>query len=487
MKLKSLLIKKYRSIEEINFDIFRLDDGSYTYGLIGENEVGKSSVLKGLALKDGLINKQSQQLPVLKDFRGQNNIEVEYIYELTDKEAADIASKLKADEPVIEATPNEVKNITVTYTYLPSDPNNPGIFIKSTDLAQGDREAPAQEKLKQLLLPLVHKTIFWTAEDKYLITQPINLGGFADNLDISIPLKSCFYLLGLSDQQSIKERISLISDSVERASLREDLAKATTKHINGIWKTHPIEVDFDISDGLINFHIKDRKTTSRAKTTDQRSDGFGQFVSFLLSISAQNRSGDLKNTLVLIDEPETHLHPKAQEELLQEFISMTKSNSNNICFFATHSNYMIDKKFLNRNYRLMKKPNSENGIESTTKDTFDQTSSTYASVTYDVFEIESGEYHDELFGKLHANYIDQSSDDEEGERREKLTVFDKEFLKSIQPKKDWTRLNGKIDKNVALPTYIRNCLHHPEAAQKHNQEFTLEELKNSIETLKKLL
>ena len=52
MKLKSIKILNYRSVEEVIIEIDSLDDRSFTYGLIGINEAGKSSILKSLALLD---------------------------------------------------------------------------------------------------------------------------------------------------------------------------------------------------------------------------------------------------------------------------------------------------------------------------------------------------------------------------------------------------------------------------------------------------
>ena len=54
MKLKSINLKNYRSVEDIIFHIKENNDKSFTYGLIGVNEAGKSSVLKGIALIDNL-------------------------------------------------------------------------------------------------------------------------------------------------------------------------------------------------------------------------------------------------------------------------------------------------------------------------------------------------------------------------------------------------------------------------------------------------
>ena len=71
MLLKSIQIKNYRSIEDLSLETTVLDDNTYSYGLIGVNEAGKSSILKALALKEGLITLSS------KDFRDKSlNIEI---------------------------------------------------------------------------------------------------------------------------------------------------------------------------------------------------------------------------------------------------------------------------------------------------------------------------------------------------------------------------------------------------------------------------
>ena len=69
MILKSIQIKNYRSIEEISFDIIPLSDNTFTYGLIGVNEAGKSTILKALALKDGLKDEKGNPLPLKNDFK----------------------------------------------------------------------------------------------------------------------------------------------------------------------------------------------------------------------------------------------------------------------------------------------------------------------------------------------------------------------------------------------------------------------------------
>ena len=48
MKLASIILKNYKSIEELEIEIKEID-GSFTYALLGINESGKSSILKAIS------------------------------------------------------------------------------------------------------------------------------------------------------------------------------------------------------------------------------------------------------------------------------------------------------------------------------------------------------------------------------------------------------------------------------------------------------
>ena len=107
----------------------------------------------------------------------------------------------------------------------------------------------------------------------------------------------------------------------------------------------------------ITLLVEDKNVLYKPKTTSQRSDGFKQFVSFLLTISIENNNDELYKTVLLIDEPEVHLHPPAQISLLNELIKITSNDRNNLLFFATHSNYLIDKTNLDRYFKVFKHNN----------------------------------------------------------------------------------------------------------------------------------
>jgi len=63
MKLQSVTIKNYRSIENIKFETTQVSDGTFTYGLVGVNEARKSSILQSFALLNEHI------IPTALDFK----------------------------------------------------------------------------------------------------------------------------------------------------------------------------------------------------------------------------------------------------------------------------------------------------------------------------------------------------------------------------------------------------------------------------------
>jgi AAA domain, putative AbiEii toxin, Type IV TA system len=306
----------------------------------------------------------------------------------------------------------------------------------------------------------------------YLIDKPIDLMAFASGPPgVSIPLRNCFLLAGIED---IPSRItSLEGDSTEIELLSRELGESVTKHLSQAWPNHPVEITFLITGSLLNFHVRDLGTNGKAKTADQRSDGFRQFVSFLLTVSAQNKNEELSKTILLLDEPETHLHPLAQEYLLRELVALTANDRDNVAVFATHSNYLIDKTDLSRNHRVTKEGDRSHLVK------FDKKSSTYASVSFEVFSIPSTDYHNELYGMLHERF---QNEDIKDESRERIKIFDEVFLQGKHSQKRTYPYRGKA-KEVTLPTYVRNCIHHPESGQK----FSEEELSTSIKLMRTLL
>lgn len=447
MKLASVEISNYRSINRISFAIDALEDKSLSFGLIGVNEAGKSSILKALALKEGLVSISP------KDFADKDHlVEIVYFYQPEKDEIDQLRLQASAQLPEADTSALDFSEVILKSIVDIQDVDQRPCMVEFPKLSVEIKQA-VTENLKQSVIELAHRAVFWTAEDRFLISQPINFESFSNDPDsVSIPLKNCFSLAGIKGKEAIAASLrSSNSDSTEREALQEKLGEVVTRHINSAWPNHKVRITFNISDGHINFHIRDESVPGKAKTSDQRSDGFKQFVSFLLTVSAQNSNGELTNTILLLDEPETHLHPQAQEDLLKELIRITQSGRNNIVFFATHSNHMIDKDDLSRNFQIIK---NDAGTE---KIRFDKKNSTYASVTYEVFGIPNIEYHNELYDQLRENYSVSIGKDVDAVG---ILGFDDGYLKQIKKLPKNYACKGKRN-SVTLPTYVRNAIHYP--------------------------
>jgi len=477
MKIKNITIENFRSIENETFSVAELY-GSKTFTLIGVNESGKSSFLQAVALvDDGEVNfpkdfcDETKPINVFLTYSPDPSEEKELKKVLTEKGfEKDLLSEIEIEEVDVcvsfqpNATParNNFDRIKFKQHLFPKytlEGEKP--VLKNPEQAQEDFNLQTyfETTFAKYFWKLSHHITFWKSADEYLINDQIDLNAFsADPKKTSVPLLNCFRLAGIDDDQ-IATEISKLSDPANVSDLQDKLGDKVTAHIKKVWANHPIKIKFQINNMALSFLVEDVGVKYDSKTTSQRSDGFRQFVSFLLTISAESSTDQLSYSLLLLDEPETHLHPQAQEFLRNELIKITKNKEDNIVIFATHSNYMIDKDHLDRCFRVTKQGNKKTKIEQIKgKD------SSYSEVNYEVFGIPTNDYHNELYGYLED--------------------IEPAKLNGLPTDKKW--FNDKLNKteDVSLPKYIRHSIHHPENSK--NKKFSTDDLIKSITTLREL-
>lgn len=478
MNLKDLTIKNFRCIENLTFKIEDVDN-SFTYTLLGINESGKSSFLRAIALIDNEVASYPEDF-----FNDQQVIELVMKYKVSEQELKDIKNELSEkyalDKTIVQEV--EITEVEIQVMFSPSPTVEKEVFVSVsckkelfgnfTEIENGavvkkgkeqqemegfDLKDFLENNFNNYLWDLAHKIVFWKSAPEYLLLDEIDLTTFSANPEkISIPLYNCFCLAGV---ESIKKEVDKLTTSVARQNLTDLLSENVTNHINKVWPEHQISIKFNINNNKLTFLVEDREVKFKVKTTGQRSDGFRQFISFLLTLSAENLNDRLSNSILLLDEPETHLHPTAQLNLLEELIKLSRNKNNNIVFFATHSNYMIDKNQIDRCYKVIKKKN-----HTTVFHKIERIQSTYAEVNYEVFGISTTDYHNELYGFL------------EVEERAKIN--------SLAKNKEWYNEKKKAKEDVSLATYIRHSIHHPENTS--NKKFTEVDLKKSIQILREL-
>lgn len=181
---------------------------------------------------------------------------------------------------------------------------------------------------------------FWKPSPEHLITAPVDLSEYQAGNIASAPLTHIFYLYGKRDKDSINSAIEMaLANDEKKSELQDKLSKVTTRHINSVWKEHEVNIKIKIDDRMLKVHVEDADTEHAYYNMTQRSDGFKNFISLLLSLSAQYEGKILNNNILLLDEPEASMHPGGVRRMRDEILKMGRSNQ---IFVATHSPSMVD-------------------------------------------------------------------------------------------------------------------------------------------------
>lgn len=225
-------------------------------------------------------------------------------------------------------------------------PNLPDGSIQDLDVAQVEeyvRNAITIEAMQ--LLPT---SILWKYDEENLLPAEVDYDDFVANPDSCVPLKNMFALAGHTDAgvslNSAAKKTFGIKNLLERVSTN------TTKHMRTVWPDWKKEsIELRLNGEIIEAGIKDEYNTYALLS---RSDGFKRFFAFLLMISTQNQTQNIRNNLLLIDEPDLGLHPKGIKYLLKE---LKKISQNNYLLIATHSIFMVDKEIIDRHLIVEKR------------------------------------------------------------------------------------------------------------------------------------
>lgn len=418
MNIKSVKIKNFRSIKDLTLPIKRYGNDineSGTSFLVGINESGKSAILDAISLiNDGIseldyenncyigVQDENKYIDIYADI----NLELEDISFLKNK----IETETKLDKLFIEGikiislSKNVYRNSSSSGEMFLMTINNDLPFyqyiLNTTIKTVGGRtkeerslerlsefnnitedineknaksflldnqkllnRVELEEYLRKFLKDTLNKNMpkiqIWKSKPEYLINEEIDLNEFKENPDISKPLKNIFYIYGKKTDDEIKSSIeNALKNQARCEELKEKMSEKVTKYINKIWKEHKIGISISINSSKCKVFVEDKDKKFAYYSMSQRSDGFKQFISLILSLSLQNEINELNDNIILIDEPEVHLHPSGVRYLRDEILKIGK---NNIVIVSTHSHYMIDTETIERHW-IVEKEKSETKI-----------------------------------------------------------------------------------------------------------------------------
>ena len=183
---------------------------------------------------------------------------------------------------------------------------------------------------------------------------------------------------------------------------------------------------------------------------------------------------------VLLDEPETSLHPRWQLEIVNLIrLLLTDINGNTPqIFLATHSEKVLQS-LIGKEDALIVRLFKEKG--SVKNETIEQMKlllpkPTFAELDYVIFKMDSYEYCSELY-----DLIEWRTNKHKATKIDKI-ITDSIFFDSSTHILEWVNdLNGDITNSVAV--YCRNYFHHP----KDRKEPTQKQLHDAIELLRSIV
>ncbi|WP_245262502.1 AAA family ATPase [Mesorhizobium sp. LSJC269B00] len=138
-----------------------------------------------------------------------------------------------------------------------------------------------------------------------------------------------------------------IAEAAERKRKRTIMLHSAgtelTKEFRDWWKQGDYTFDFQADGNHFRIWVSDARRPEKVELED-RSTGLQWFLSFYLIFLVERKS-DLKDTVLLLDEPGLSLHPLAQRDLSAFFENLADTNQ---IIYTTHSPFLVDADMLDR-------------------------------------------------------------------------------------------------------------------------------------------
>jgi len=159
-----------------------------------------------------------------------------------------------------------------------------------------------------------------------------------EEYDKADTVDNLFYLAEL-DIEELEEAKNSPSQLIKLLNV---CSKRLTEKLNPAWKGDPIHVELRLNpNNVMSVVISDVHkdgTVTNTGLLNRRAEGFKWTFSFIVNFAAETQRAELKEAILLLDEPARNLHPTQQRGISDLLKSLAGSNQ---VLYATHSPYMI--------------------------------------------------------------------------------------------------------------------------------------------------
>ena len=159
-----------------------------------------------------------------------------------------------------------------------------------------------------------------------------------EEFDKADTVDNLFYLAELD----VEELEAAKNSPSQLIKLLNTCSKRLTEKLNPAWKGDPIHVELRLNpNNIMSVVISDVHkdgTVTNTGLLNRRAEGFKWTFSFIVNFAAETQRAELKEAILLLDEPARNLHPTQQRGISDLLKSLAGSNQ---VLYATHSPYMI--------------------------------------------------------------------------------------------------------------------------------------------------
>ena len=207
------------------------------------------------------------------------------------------------------------------------------------------------EALKNFIDDRLHPRFVYFSDYKKILGN-INLAEFIKESETEASA-GIEYIDGFDRAETVKNLLYLAEFEIEKLEEVKNspsklikflniASKKLTERLNPSWKGEAINVELRLNPGnilsVVLSDVHKDGTITNTGLLNRRAEGFKWTFSFIINFAAETQKAELKEAILLLDEPARNLHPTQQMGISDLLKNLAGSNQ---VLYATHSPFMI--------------------------------------------------------------------------------------------------------------------------------------------------